>query len=230
MIPNLVVSAMYAEMSRGFINQELEFERKPNLETTDDIPEIVKINIKYTQFAGAIIFRISSLEAYINFILNEIVTEVFNINIFNGQPNFINIKENINEIKEKYSDDTDKEELFKKLTLTKIINKLYRCFELPLLSESSIKLEQKLWSNLVKLQSIRNELIHPKPDFIESDDFEDFFNQSEKEFKAKLLTPEILRLKLFEDTPLYQPNVGGNNILHKYIFKYKADACLNTCF
>jgi hypothetical protein len=122
------------------------------------------------------------------------------------------------------SDVNKREELFKREVLTKKINKLYRCFGLKLLSESPDKNDQILWENLEKLQNIRNELIHPKPTFIESEDFKEFFYQNEKEFKEKLFTPIKIRMKLFEGTPLFQPNAANNVILNKYIFYYKADA------
>lgn len=221
---NLVISGMFMEMSRGFLNQEIELKKDGDLNLVDDIPELVKLNIKFTQFAGSVIFSISSLEAYINQLIDKILKGRFKINVFSSFSNYNIIQKNITEFITKYSDQRRKEELFKKVTLTKKINKLYKCFDLKLLSESSDKTEQKLWNNLEKLQSIRNELIHPKPSFIESAEFKEFFNQNEKEFKEKLFTPIVIRLKLFEGTPLFQPNVAKNAILEKYIFKYKDDA------
>lgn len=224
MIPNLVVSGMFMEMSRGFLNQEIELKKDKNLDTIEDIPEIVQLNIKFTQFAGAVIFSISSLEAYVNLLLYNILFNRFQIEKFSSQDNYEEIVKNMDELKNKYSEVNKREELFKREVLTKKINKLYRCFGLKLLSESPNKNDQILWKNLEKLQNIRNELIHPKPNFIESEDFKEFFNQNEKEFKEKLFTPIKIRMKLFEGTPLFQPNAANNVILNKYIFNYKADA------
>lgn len=223
-INNLVVSGMFMEMSRGFLDQEIIFKIDKNLNSIEEIPEIVKLNIKFTQFAGSIIFSISSLEAYINQLIHKILLNRFKIEMFASSPNFIKIQQNIANFKNKYSDEKKKEELYKQKTLTKKINELYRCFDLKLLSEGLNKEDQKLWNDLEKLQSIRNELIHPKPTFIESDDFKEFFNQNEQEFKEKLFTPMLIRLKLFEGTPLFQPNANKNVILDKYIFNYKGDA------
>jgi hypothetical protein len=223
-INNLVISGMFMEMSRGFLNQDISFKKDKNLDTIDDIPEIVKLNIKFTQFAGSIIFSISSLEAYVNQLIDKILSGHFKIEMFSSFPNYDNIQKNLEDFTNKFSDENKKEELFKKETLTKKINKLYKCFDLKLLSESPDKLEQKLWENLEKLQSIRNELIHPKPSFIGSEEFKEFFNQNEQEFKEKLFTPIAIRLKLFEGTPLFQSNVNKNAVLDKYVFEYKGDA------
>lgn len=224
MIPNLVISGMFMEMSRGFLNQEIEFQKQKNLSSIDDIPEIVKINIKFTQFAGAIIFSLSSLEAYVNHLIYDLLFDRFQLNKFSTLPNYETIKKTISEFKSKYTDESKREELFKRETLTRKINKLYKCFDLKLLSESSNPIDQKLWKNLEKLQIIRNELIHPKPNFIESEEFKEFFNQNEAEFKERLFTPLTIRAKLFEGTPLFQPNATDNVILNKYVFNYKADA------
>lgn len=224
LINNLVIAGMFMEMSRGFLNQEIVFKKDKNLNSIEDIPEIVKLNIKFTQFAGSVIFSISSLEAYINQLIDKILRRRFKIEMFFSFPNYDTIQKNIGSFVNKYTNENAKEELFKKEALTRKINKLYKCFGLNLLSESSNKTEQKLWNNLEKLQSIRNELIHPKPSFIESEEFKEFFNQNEQEFKEKLFTPILIRLKLFEGTPLFQSNAKKNTILEKYIFEYKGDA------
>jgi hypothetical protein len=223
---NLVISAMFLEMSRGFLSQEIEIKQDKNLKSIDDIPEIVKLNIKFTQFAGSVIFSISSLEAYINLEIHKLLSDHFNVAVFAAFDNYGTIQHNIAEFKAKYSEENKREELYKKETLTKKINKLYKCFDLQLLSESPNKEDQKLWNNLEKLQSIRNELIHPKPTFIESEEFKEFFNQGDKEFNEGLNTPIIIRFKLFKGTPLFHPNEASNTILNKYIFSYKADAIL----
>ncbi|MBL1213716.1 MAG: hypothetical protein HND52_10205 [Ignavibacteriae bacterium] len=223
---NLVISGMFMEMSRGFINQEIEFQNQKNLNSTTDIPEIVKLNIKFTQFAGSVIFSISSLEAFVNLKIYDILYDRFQIDKFDSLPNYNVIKNNINEFKLKYSDKKKRGELFKNEKLTKKINKLYKCFDLKLLSESPIDEDKKLWNNLEKLQSIRNELVHPKPDFIESDNFKNFFYQTDTEFNESLFTPMKIREKLFKDTPLFQANQAQNVILDKYVFKYKGDAIL----
>jgi len=224
MIPNLVISGMFMEMSRGFINQEIEFEKQEGLSTISDIPELVQLNIKFTQFAGSVIFSISALEAFVNLKIYDILYDRFQIEKFSALPNFETIKDNINEFKVKYSNEKQREELFKNEKLTKKINKLYKCFDLNLLSESPIEEDKRLWKNLEKLQSIRNELVHPKPNFIESDDFKNFFNQTEEEFNESLFTPMKIREKLFKGTPVFQANQAKNVILDKYIFKYKGDA------
>ena len=221
---NLVISGMFMEMSRGFLNQEISFKKEKNLNSIEDIPEIVKLNIKFTQFAGSVIFSITSLEAYINQLIDKILRGSFKIDMFSSFPNYNTIQNNIAEFINKYSDENKKEELFKREALTKKINKLYKCFDLKLLSESSDKIDQKLWNNLEKLQSIRHELIHPKPSFIETEEFKEFFSQNQQEFKEKLFTPIAIRLKLFDGTPLFQPNANENAILDKYIFAYKGDA------
>ena len=221
---NLVISGMLMEMSRGFLNQEIGFKKDKNLNSIEDIPEIVKLNIKFTQFAGSVIFSITSLEAYINQLIDKILRRRFKIEMFSSFSNYSSIQKNIEDFISKYLEENKKDELFKKETLTKKINKLYKCFDLKLLSESSDKVDKKLWNNLEKLQSIRNELIHPKPSFIESEEFKEFFNQNDQEFKEKLFTPIAIRLKLFEGTPLFQSNASKNAILNKYIFEYKGDA------
>jgi hypothetical protein len=226
MNPNLVISAMFMEMSRGFIDQEIEFQEQKNLNAISDIPEIVQLNIKFTKLAGSVIFSISALEAYINLKIYDILYNRFQLDKFKLLPNYEVIRNNIDEFKAKYSDEGKREELFKKETLTKKINMLYKCFDLKLLSESPIEEDKKLWDNLEKLQLIRNELIHPKPNFFESVEFKYFFNQTENEFNESLLTPMRIRIKLFKGTPVFQANAGKNVILDKYIFRYKGDAIL----
>jgi len=221
---NLAVSAMYIEMARAFSNEGIQFTKSQNLYTVDDIPHIVGLNIKFARIAGAIIFSISSLEAYVNLIIYDILYERFQIDKFSTLNNYNKILKNIDSFKQKYSTEDRRENLFKKEVLTKKINKLYKCFDLELLSETPQKKYQILWQNLEKLQSIRNELIHPKPSFIKSDEFTEFFNQKESELQNKLIAPIIIRYKLFEGTPLYQPNIADNAILDSIIFKYKGDA------
>ncbi len=224
MIPNLVVSGMYSEMSTGFLNQEIKFKQEENLNSIDDIPKIVFTNIKFTQFAGAVIFSVSSIEAFINHLIYDILFDRFELNIFSSQPNFKTIEKRISKFKKKYDDDDKMEELFRQEVLTRKINKLYKCFDLQPISESPKKADQKLWKDFEKLQNIRNELIHPKPEFLESEEFLEFINMEESKFRQFLLTPTIFRLKLFDNTPLFQPNAGNNTILINYTFNYKADA------
>lgn len=224
MKPNLVISAMFMEMSRRFVNQEIDFEKQNNLNVLSDIPDIVRLNIKFTQFAGSVIFSISSLEGYVNLIIYNILYDRFRLEKFNVQSNYDVIKKNINEFKIKYSNENKREELFKKEILTRKINKLYKCFDLKLLSESPDDEDKKLWHNLENLQIVRNELIHPKPPFIVGKIFSDYFTQSDKELTESLLTPIKIREKLFKGTPVYQSNIGHNVILDRYIFKYKGDA------
>lgn len=224
MIPNLVISGMFMEMSRGFINQEIEFQKQKGLNVISDIPEIVQLNIKFTQFAGSVIFSISALEAFVNLKIYDILYDRFQIDKFNVLPNFDAIRNNIYEFKAKYPDEKKREELFKNEKLTKKINKLYNCFGLKLLSESPVEEDKRLWKNLERLQAIRNELVHPKPNFIESEDFKNFFNQTSEEFTNTLLTPMKIREKLFQGTPVFQANLANNVILDKYIFKYKGEA------
>jgi hypothetical protein len=102
MIPNLVVSGMFMEMSRGFLNQEIEFKKDKNLDAIEGIPEIVQHNIKFTQFAGAVIFSISSLEAYVNLLLYNILFNRFQIDKFSSQENYEEITKNMDELKTKY--------------------------------------------------------------------------------------------------------------------------------
>ncbi len=227
---NLVISGMFMEMSRGFINQEIEFQKQKDLNSTSDIPEIVQLNIKFTQFAGSVIFSISALEAFVNLNIYDILYDRFQLEKFNTLPNYEVIKNNIEDFKLKYSDEVKREELFKNEKLTKKINKLYKCFALKLLSESPNNEDKKLWNNLEKLQFIRNELVHPKPNFIESNVFRDFFNQTEEEFTESLLTPMKIREKLFKGTPVFQVNQNKNVILNKYIFKYNGEAILEHVF
>lgn len=224
MVQNLVISGMFMEMSRGFLNQEINFNSQPELNSIEDIPEIVKINIMFTQFAGSVIFSLSSLEAYVNLLIYDLLNDRFQINKFSSMPNYITIQNNISAFINKYSEEKKRDNLFKKESLTYKINKLYKCFDLTLLPESKNPTDKILWDNLEKLQLIRNELIHPKPNFIESDEFKEIFTQSESEFRKIMLAPILIRIKLFEGTPLYQPNATENVILNKYIFNYKADA------
>lgn len=223
---NLAISGMFLEMSRGFINQEIELKSEINLNSIEEIPELVKLNIKFTQFAGSIIFSMSSIEAYVNLEIDKILRGTFKTEIFSSFNNYTSIQQNIADFKKKYSTADKKEALFKRKALTKKINMLYRCFGLKLLSESSIKSEKKLWDDFEKLQSIRHELIHPKPFFIESNEFKEFFNLGESEFKEILQTPIRIRGKLFVGTPLFQTNKLQNAILNKYVFNYKGDAVL----
>jgi hypothetical protein len=221
---NLAVSAIYMEMSRGFLNQEIIFDNQKGLNSINDIPELVKLNIKFSQFTGAIIFSISSLEGYINLKIFDILSNRFKLTKFKNQPNYNVIVNNINSFKNKYSDAIKMEKLFKDEILTKKVNMLFKCFGLKLLCGSSDKKDQKIWYNLERLQNIRNELVHPKPNFIESKEFSEFFLQTDEEFHETLLTPMMIRAKLFDDTPVLQINKSRNVILDKYMFKYLGDA------
>ncbi len=223
MVFNLVVSGMYLEMSEGFINQGIQFKKEENLNSETDIPEIVLTNIRFTQFAGAVIFSISSIEAFVNHIIFELLNKDFDLSIFETQDNFETIESNISDFTNSYKTVEKKEKLFKQEKLSKKINKLYKCFDLQLISERPEKAYRKVWEDFIVLQNIRNELIHPKPEFINSNMFLKFINLKESDFKSLLQSPIILRHLLFEDTPLFQTNLGHNSIIKRYILEYKAN-------
>ncbi|MEL7834279.1 hypothetical protein [Fodinibius sp. Rm-B-1B1-1] len=215
---------MYLEMSRALLDIDVELEKDKNLNGIEDIPIPVKANLKFIQFSGSVIFSISYLEANINHSLSDIFKDRIKLQKINDQELRNKLAENFSNLKSKYDSEDSRNELFRYEKLTKKLNILYHTFDLTRLSESPDETDQRLWNDLNKLQDIRNELIHLKPDFVESEEFLDFFNTGEEEFKQRLRTPLFIVFKLHEDLPSIIPNLKENAIIEKLIFKYKGDA------
>ena len=221
---NIAGSSMYLEMSRAFLDTDIELKKDKDLESIDDIPFPAKANIKFVQFAGAVIFSISYLEAHVNHSLFEIFNDRIDLNKLKKYSSETDLKANFKELKEKFEDESSRNELFRYEKLTKKLNLLYNTYGLKRLSESPDEVDQRLWEDLNKLQHIRNELIHLKPDFVESKEFLEFYNSGEEDFKKRLSTPLYIVFKLQEDLPTIIPNLVENAIIEKLIFSYKGDA------
>ncbi len=216
--------SMYLELSRALIDYEVEFRSQPGLSSLEDIPIIVKINLKFLQFSCAVIFSISYLEAYINHALHDLINNRINLSSILNIDAKRRLQKAMDHLKKKYPNEEARNKLYRDEKLTKKLNTLYTAYGITKLSESGEAVDQRLWHNLIKLQELRNQFMHLKPNFIESDEFKEFFNSSEKDFKDRLRTPLLIVYKLNEDLPIEIPNLVKNSVLEKVILRYAGDA------
>ncbi len=215
---------MYLEMSRALLDTKIELKKDKNLNSIEDIPLPVMGNLKFLQFSGSVIFSISYLEAHVNSALFDILNNRFALQKIRDSEQVALLIKGFSALKKKYDTEDLRNELFKYEKLTKKLNILYHTFGLTRLSESADESEQQLWEDLKKLQDIRNKLIHLKPDYVESEEFLEFFNSEEDEFKQRLKTLLFIVYKLQEDLPSIIPNLAENSIVERFIFRYKGDA------
>lgn len=215
----LIPHSMFLELSRAFLKTDIEFNKTPMLQTYDDLPEEIVGNLKFAQFSAAVIFSVSYLESYCNWLFRDIFTEGEHSQHLRK---FEKTSSILDSAKEYFCSKYETIEEYYKLKTDKKINELYYALGRERLSETKDKTFQNFYSTLKKLIDIRHNLIHLKYEYVISDSFLEFFNLTEKEFKVTVLTPSILVLRLWEEIPqVVIPNAAENEIIERMIFKFK---------
>ena len=209
---------MYLEIARTFARAKVAIDPKPDLQTPSDLPIATQLHIQLAISAVTIIFSVSYLEAHVNRWLDCLLND--QIDLTNLPPS-IDLTDGIRQLKEKYPTDIERNKLFGRETLTEKIKRVYKTLGTPLPFDSGNKDIRLLWERLIKLQDLRNELIHLKPEFLSSSEFKDYLGLESADLEEVVRTPTIIAYLMSEQLPMMSDiNLTENAILSGVCLTY----------
>lgn len=218
------VGGMYLEMARALANPEIEINAsETGITDPNDLPNITKVNIHFAYGATAIIMAVAALEAKVNTTARGIFDgEYDNLpeEAWSNDSEIRKAREALEGFKEEYGDSDDRVEFYRYTKLSKKVNLLYDAFSQTRPCDSSEDEVRHLWEEMVELEKIRNDLVHPKGEVLEDEEAWDLLDTEPEDIQRFVNVVAGIEFLMQENLPLLTINAAGNAVLERAILKY----------
>lgn len=222
---------MYLEFARAFATAKIGIEKPtPDLQGPNDLPKITQLNLQFLMSSAVVIYSVSFVEANVNRWLKELLGDklVFNERNLPYAKERCKLQEGIIWLQRKYATGEEQEKLFRREPLTNKIKLVYKTLGVSPPFERDEKELRRLWQELIDLQDLRNDLIHLKPESLESERFKKFLFM-DRVGRMKLVNVAVMIVYLMgERLPVVEINLSENALISEAFLLYADNPFLET--
>ena len=223
---NIVASEMYLEVARAFTSAQIGIgKNSKGITNPNQLPLVIRMNMQFALNAIAITYSIAFLESYINTWLHGIlfgdITEALSkVNWPDNEQKTVSLGL-IDEFREEYKDEDSHNLLFRRTKLTKKIKLLHKILVAEMPYESEHQSVRLLWEDLIKLEGLRNKLIHFTPDSFTSAELNEFVAMTPVERKKLVAVPAQMIDLMTYRLPVALINSQENVLIGDVLLKYR---------
>lgn len=215
---------MYLEMARALANPEIEIDAsETGIADPNDLPNITKVNIHFAYGATAIIMAISSLEAKVNATARGIFDGKYDDlpeQAWSDDSEVRAAREALEDFKQEYGDADDRIEFYRYTKLSKKVNLLYDAFFQTRPCDSPEDGIRQLWEEMIELEKLRNDLVHPKGEVLEDEEAWGLLDTEPEDIQNFVNVVARIEVLMQDNLPLLTINAGGNAVLGGAVLKY----------
>lgn len=223
----IIATEMYLEVARAFASANIIVAEGNKWRAThsNQLPPIILANLRYAKNSIAIIFSYAFLEAYVNTWLHQML--LGNVPDELAKALWLDSKqkgkslERIQEFREKYKDEKEREDLFRYKSLSDKIKLLHKLFIAKMPDKSEYKDVRKLWNDFKDLEKLRHRLVHYRPDSIPLDEFEKFIDLSPEELRRLVQISAHIIDQMINEVPTLLVNIGENVLIRDAALAYR---------
>lgn len=215
---------MYLEMARALAQADVELSvSQTGITDPNDLPNITKVNIHFAYGATAIIMAVASLEAKVNGTARGIIEGQYDElpeSAWSNEKDRQRAADALDDFKATYSDSDQRAGFYRYTKLSKKVNLLYDAFSQVRPCDSSKEGVRQLWEEMIKLEQVRNDLVHAKGESLEEKEAMGLLSTEPGEIRHFVNVVARIKVLMHQNLPMIMINATQNAVIEGAVLKY----------